>query len=346
MSGEDLRFLQESLGALIRTEDWPGILRLRSIYSDMMARDTISAHAVTQKLSQMAIGSARRLGYERELAHLLGAYGHNLHRQGYHQKALDAFREASQLYSELGDDWESLKNYYMTALCHRGLGQIPAAVRILQNVLGSLDKSDPWRGQPLQVLAWTHRDRGNFAIAEELFTESLRLQRTSGSSDILVAGTLADLGELRGMQGRIDDGILLLEESLQVLSSHQGQYVRQEARSEAKLASLLMKAGRHDEAMGLLNDADDIVRQSAYYDEIWKIELLKSLSYLRRFRFLSARRKLISSWRIFQQLGSSWTDFARQIVRRLPAVVHTPILQRVLNALVDRFLEYISRGET
>ena len=345
MSDEDLRLLQESLDTLIQNEDWSGILRLRKLYDDMMARDTMSAHPVTQKLSQRAIQSARRLNDIPELAHLLGAYGHNLHRQGYHQRALDAFEEASRLYEDLGDKRESLKNYFMMGSCYKGLGRIRTAIDVFHNVLESLEENDLWRGHPLQALAWIRRDQGYLRRAERLLAESLRLQRLSDDSDIVVAGTLADLGELKGMQGYLDAGMLLIDESLKILSHHQGQYLRQEARSKAKLASLLIKAGNHNEAMALLNNADDTIRQSAYYDEIWKIEIIKSLSYLRRLKFRSAFRKINSAWCIFQQLGTSRVNFWRQIMRRLPAAFYTPLLQRVMEVLEGESLEHPNQTE-
>jgi tetratricopeptide (TPR) repeat protein len=75
-----------------------------------------------KELDQKAIEAARQLDDRAELAHLLGARGHNYHRQGYHRNAIEVFDESAKLYREIGEDFPALKNYYMTSLCYRALG--------------------------------------------------------------------------------------------------------------------------------------------------------------------------------------------------------------------------------
>lgn len=58
--------------------------------------------APLQLLDQYAIQAARHLGDKRELGHLLGSKGHNLHRQGYHQAAINVFDESAKNYREMG----------------------------------------------------------------------------------------------------------------------------------------------------------------------------------------------------------------------------------------------------
>ena len=83
--------LRQALATLQQAEDWPGILRLRKLFTGLLARDSAWGIAAVKNLDDAAIEAARRLDDAAELGHLLGARGHNLHRQGFHEESIAAF---------------------------------------------------------------------------------------------------------------------------------------------------------------------------------------------------------------------------------------------------------------
>lgn len=319
------RLVREALDHLCAHQDWEGIIRLRKLLTALFARDTVGGVLLLHRLDEAAIEAARKIGDPAELAHLLGAKGHNLHRQGYHRESIEAFEESSRLYQSIGKAFESLKSYYMTALCYRALGDRERAHRILGEVLAQVEGDDPWRGNPLQVAAWLAQDEGKLHDAEQLLTEALSFQRRADDSDILVAGTLADLAEVLGLQGRTEEAESLFRESLAILDIHKGQYDRQEARTKLKLAELFARTGKLDQALTLLDEADDKVRRYGhYYDLLWRIELARAAVYLRQVRPGAALRKLRVALRYRRELGLSRAMLAKQLFKRLCAGTGLP----------------------
>lgn len=113
----DWEKIDAALETLSANGDWSGIIRLRSIFKALLARDSVTATPALQRLSQMAIRAAEQINDKATLAHLLGANGHNLHRQGYHQAALAAFERSYHLYAELGQEFAALQNYCEPTRC-------------------------------------------------------------------------------------------------------------------------------------------------------------------------------------------------------------------------------------
>jgi len=317
--------IEQALDALLAEEHWEGIIRLRGMFTPLLARDTAGGLPLLQRLDDTAIESARRTDDIAELAHLLGAKGHNLHRQGYHREAIEVFEESAKLYQEIGEPFQSLKSYYMTSLCHRALGNRVRADQVLSQVLQQVGEDNPWRGNPLQVMAWLAQDDGRLVEAERLLREALSLQEQCPDSDILVAGTLADLGEVVGLQGRIAEAKEIFQRSLSILGKYAGQYDRQEARAKLKLAELLMRQGEHEQALHFLDQADDRVRgYGHYYDLLWRIELARAFVYLRQGRLGSVIRKLRAVLRYRRELRLSNVMLAKQLVTRLRAGTGLP----------------------
>ncbi|MDY7080725.1 MAG: tetratricopeptide repeat protein [Chloroflexota bacterium] len=310
--------IRQSLDRLLADENWKDIIRLRKMFTALFARDTVGGLPLLQSLDEAAIRAARHTDGVAELAHLLGAKGHNLHRQGYHREAIEAFEESAKLYEKIGESFQSLKSYYMTSLCHRALGDRARARRILAQVLQQVKEDDPWRGNPLQVTAWLAQDDGQLDEAERFLTEAVSLQEQSRDPDILVAGTLADLGEVVGLQGRVAEAKEVFERSLAILAKHEGQYDRQEARTRLKLAELLMRQKEYSQAFSLLDQADDKVRgYGHYYDLLWRIELARAFIYLKKGRLGSVVRKLRAVLRYRRELGLSNIMLVRQLWDRL-----------------------------
>ncbi|MCI0397267.1 MAG: tetratricopeptide repeat protein [Chloroflexi bacterium] len=301
---EEWRPVAQALEAIVAAGEWPAVIRLRELFTPLLARDTVWGLELMQRLDKEAIAAARRMNDQGELAHLLGARGHNLHRQGYHREAIQLFEESAAIYQEMDASFPSLKSRYMTALCFRALGDRRRARQVLAEILSQVDPADPWRGNPLQVMAWLSRDDGQLTEAERLLEEALYLQEQTQNPDILVVGTLADLGEVLGLQGRIAEAREFFQQSLAILQIHGGQYDRQEARTRLKYAELLTRAGEYDQALRLLNEADDQVRAYGhYYDLMWRIELARAQIYFRQRQFIPMLRKLRAARRFRQELG-------------------------------------------
>lgn len=292
VSDEELQILKAALEKLIRTQDREAIVRLRLMFGDMFARDTAGGWPLLMRLDEEAILAARRIDNKKELAHLLGAKAHNLHRQGYHEAAITHFQEAAKIYEMLNESFQALKNYYMTALCHRALGRLEEARKILQDVLQGVSQDNPWRGNPLQVFAWMARDEGELIQAEQYLREAISFQSQTRDPDILVAGTLADLGEVLGMQGRYVEAEDCFEQSMFILNQHEAQYERQEARTLWKYAEMLHLQKKGDKALQLLKEADDKVRTHGhYYDMMWRIELSRARIFWQKKQFKEAFQK-------------------------------------------------------
>lgn len=310
--------IETALDRLTAGEDWGGIIRLRQIYRPLIARDSVTVFPLFKRLSQAAIAAAERVGDSSSLAHFLGADGHNLHRQGYHREAIEAFERAAGLFQELGEPFEALKNFYMTALCHRALENRPQARRILAEVLQQVEADNPWRANPLQVLAWLVQDDGQLSQAEALLQEALVLYRQTPGAEINIAGMLADLGEIVGLLGRDNEAEQVFEESLAIIKHYEGQYDRQETRTRLKWAELKLRQGQYEAAHRLLNQADDRIRPYGhYYDLLWRIETARAFVFFRQKRWTSSMRKMRLALYYRRQLGLSNLAFARQLVRRV-----------------------------
>ncbi len=321
------QIIEDALIIFINDKNWGAILRLRTIFSSLYARDTVTGLPTLQTLDQEAIHAARHLGNKSEIGHLLGAKGHNLHRQGYHQEAIKAFDESAQNYRDANQDLDALKSHYMTSLCYRALGKRDKAKRILDSVLDNINPGDPWRANPLQVMAWINQDEGKLKQAENLLREALNLYRQTSNSDMLIVGALADLGEISDILGHEQEAREFFEESLLILTRHQGQYDRQEARTLLKYCEFLIHQKDYETAMNLLNRADDKVSSYGhYYDLLWQIELAKALIYLLEGNIKYCVIKIRSVFRI----------------RKLLNLSNIRLVQHVLNRFAKRLFSLVS----
>lgn len=321
----DWEHIRRVLVSLQQSQDWSGIIQLRELFAGLLARDSAWGIPVIQMLDESAIEAARRLNDAAELGHLLGARGHNLHRQGFHEQAIAAFTESAVNYDRCGDGFGALKSTFMTSLCYRALDNRPKARQILTNVLQQVEPDDPWRGNPLQVLAWLTQDEGDLPETEKILREVLALHERAVDSDILIAGTLADLAEVMGLQGRGTEATEAFQRSLAILERYQGQYDRQEARSKLKYAELLMRQKRFDEALRLLDDSDDKASgYGHYYDLMWRIELARAVIFARKGCLRDALLKGQMVFRYRRILGLSNWLLIKQLWQRLRAGTGLP----------------------
>jgi tetratricopeptide (TPR) repeat protein len=317
--------IETALNKLCASQDWAGIVRLRNIFDPLIARDSVTVFPLFKRLSQEAITAAAISGDKTELAHTLDAEGHNLHRQGYHREAIEAFEKSAGLYRELGETFRALESFYMTALCHRAVENQRQARLVLEEVLRQVDKDDLWRANPLQVLAWLVQDEGRLPETEALLRQALQLYCQSPNTDIQIVGALADLAEVVGLQGHTIEAQSLFEEGLTILKAYEGQYDRQEARTKLKLAELLIREGKYETALCLLDQADDKIRRYGhYYDLLWRIETARSFAFFRQKKWGSAIRKMRMALYYRRQIGLSNTVFAKQLIRRAQLGIGLP----------------------
>lgn len=313
----DWKSFAEAIEHLEAQEDEEGMIRLRKLMVPLYARDSVTGLPILEHIDHASIDAAKRLSRHADLGHFWGARGHNLHRQGFHQAALEAFENSITHYREVDMRFRALKSLHMQSLCYRALGDVAAAKRVLQEVLAQTDPDDPWRGNPLQVLAWIRRDEGDLEQAETLLQEAIRLHRAGTESDLLVAGTLADLGEINRLQKRYAQAEAHFNESLRIISQYSGQYNRLEARTKTKYAELLIRQREWDRAMQMLNDADRLASMyGRYYDSLWRIELNFAYLYFRRLSIGLGFRKLRSGLRYRRALGVSTSEIVMRVAAR------------------------------
>ena len=317
--------VRHALASLQQANDWAGITRLRKLFTSLLARDSAWGIPVMQHLDEAAIEAARHLQDAAELGHLLGARGHNLHRQGFHEQSIAAFDESAANYQACGDHFGALKSKFMTSLCYRALDNRGTAHSILTDVLEQVQPDDPWRGNPLQVMAWLTQDDGDLPGTEKLLREVLALHEQAADADILIAGTMTDLAEVVGLQERTAEATEIFQRSLSLLAQYGGQYDRQEARTKLKYAELLMRQKQFDDALQLLNEADDKASgYGHYYDLMWRIELTRAWIFARMGWVKEAILKGQMVLRYRRLLGLSNWLLAKQLMQRLWAGTGLP----------------------
>lgn len=326
---EQLRIIDDALQMLQAAHDTASILWLRQLFNPLLARDTAIAIPQLQRLDEQALQVAETIDDPATLAALLDERGRNLHKQGFHRQALAYFDRATAHYRQSGRPTQALHSYYMTASCHRALGDVRTAQAVLDAVFHQTDPDDPWLGNPLQVQGWLLRNAGKLTEAEATFRRALALQRQLPDSDILLVGVLADIGEVLGLQGKITEAKDFFQESLAMLEKHRGQYNRHLARTSLKLAEVMIFERNHGEALRLLNRANDRLcafnasAESAvnYYDVLWRIELLEGLIYFQLGQLSKGLRKFRSAWRYRQTLGLPTLLLFTQLWLRLRATL-------------------------
>lgn len=323
VSRDQWEILEISLRKLETNQQPKDILKLRKIFTPLFALDTLTNLEILLRLDRAAIQAARQLGDRYELGKLLGDRGHNLHRQGFHRQAIAAYTESFASYCEAGETVLARSSFYMTALCYRALGEREIAGKILDEVLVQLTQDDPWRANPLQVKTWLLQDLGHLAEAERLQRQVLEIWQQTPDTDTQIAGGLADLAELVGIQGRFAEACSLFDQSLTLLDKYQGQVARQEARSLLKYAELLMHHKDYAFALTLLKSADKKASSYGhYYDLLWQIELATAFIFLRQYQLRNCLPKIRSVFRYRKILGLSnrllvWFVMKRYVQRFL-----------------------------
>jgi tetratricopeptide (TPR) repeat protein len=180
-------------------------------------------------------------------------------------------------------------------------------------------------------MAWLAQDDGDLEDAERLLREVLFWHEQGQNTEILVAQTLADLGDVLSARGDLAQADACFQESLVILEEHKGQYDRQEARTLLKYGELQIRQGKLDRALELLDQADDKVRlYGHYFDLMWRIELARASVYARQGHFRRAYRKWQTALRYRRALGLPIKLLVRQLFGRL--VGRAKLLRELIRA--------------
>ncbi len=312
------KLIERSLSDLQLAQDWVNVIRLREMFGFLVKGETTGGMVLVQQINEAAIQAAEQLKNRSLQAHYLHDSGENYHRQGYHKKSIDAFERSNALYKEEGEKFRALESYYFSSLPYRALGETARAQEILENVLRELPPDDAWRANPLQVMSWMTRDEGRFAEAEGFLREALELyKRNEGPESIHAVQTLADLGEVIGLQRKFSESSAMFEESLAIVEKFGGQYDRQEARTKMKYAEMLNRQKEYDRALRLLDEADDRIRgYGHYYDLLWRIELARVFAFFGKRQWGDALLKMRAVLRYRSEIGLPNSDFIRQFIKR------------------------------
>lgn len=113
--------------------------------------------------------------------------------------------------------------------------------------------------------------------------------------------------------------------ALALLNASPGQYQRLVARTKLKLAELVRRNGNYDDCLVLLNEADMLVSgYGHYYDLMWRIELLRALTYMDRREWYNFLQKARLTLRIRRDLGLSNILLMRQLIERTSLGIGLP----------------------
>lgn len=317
---DDINALAQSLHILEDTHDTDGILRLRHMCTPILERDSAWGIHILRRIDDTAIHVARSTQSTDQLARFLMARGHNLHREGRHDEALAVYHEAIACFTQCQDKDNALRATFMSSLCVRALQRHNEVVRIVDTVLHHLSHTSPWYDEPVLMQGRLTQDVGDISGAYMLMQNALHYARHSPEprAIIRVAGILADIGEIDMLRHNYPDAERAFHESMTIINQFPGQYNRILARTLIKFAELRTQQHRWTDACAFLDRADDLVsRYGAYYDLIWRIELLRCYAYFFQLRWGYALRKFRMVWYYQTILHHMHGAVIWQVIQRL-----------------------------
>jgi DNA-binding CsgD family transcriptional regulator/tetratricopeptide (TPR) repeat protein len=260
------------------------------------AREATQAGSHRQSLAhyEAVLPHAARLGL-RERAELLDGYGWELYNAHRFREAVDAGREAAELYEQAGDPvavGECLtrvsRHLFMAGETDEAEHAASRAVLLLEPTghAAALARASLYEGAILALTDEPERAAGILASARDL---ALR----TGRSD-LAALSLNYLGIARFELGFGDEGMALLRES--VAASIAGRHWESAARGYCNLGELLFRSGRLDELEACVRDGLAFTRERGFWSHAYNLEVHRCLALLRRGRWeaaLSGLRELV-----------------------------------------------------
>jgi tetratricopeptide (TPR) repeat protein len=320
LQADDINLLSVSLHTLVHTDDILGIIRLRHMFAELLERDSAWGIDVLRRIDDAAIDAARRTNNIELLAPLLMSRAHNLHREGRHDDALATYQASAQCFMQVDNAERALRATFMSSLCVRALQQYDDATHIVVHVLAQLPHTSPWYDEPVLMQGRLAQDKGALAAALMHMRTALAYARQSPEPWAVIrsAGILADIGEIHTLQRNYALAGEAFAESISILRQFSGQYNRILARTLVKFAELHTQQYQWDNALEMLHQADDLIsRYGAYYDMLWRIELLRCYVYIFQFRWWSALRKLRLVWYYRSFLHQSMGLFVWSVMVRM-----------------------------
>lgn len=163
--------------------------------------------------AQKPMGQAGIHIYAAALNNLASAVQH----QGRTAEARQAFEETVRLDKQLGQYRDPILAHALNnlALMHHVEAELPKAAKLLERALQVTMREDSTRAGTLHNLAAVYMDQRRYAKAEELFTESLRMNRAAGATGP-APPTLTYLARLAALRGDITRAESLMREALEI----------------------------------------------------------------------------------------------------------------------------------
>jgi tetratricopeptide (TPR) repeat protein len=257
--------------------------------------------------------------------------GQMLHRKGLTLEAIEVFKRSAANYGNFNEEFHKTESIFMLAVCFRALGEISKAKAILNDVLKTVDRN-PWRANPLTVLAWIERDDGNLPEARTLLTEAISLlkQEATHSNSLILAQTLTDLGELNTRLRRYDEAERNFEESITGFKKLQPVDTRQLARSYAKLSKLMRKRRNLKLCDKYLREAVAILEITQHHELAAKVQLELAAVCLYRLQMIKSMRHLLWAWSYLSSLGLERRQLLRANINRFLNKIHIPRLYKMV----------------
>jgi tetratricopeptide (TPR) repeat protein len=308
--------LNRTMTLLSANQDWQGIIRLRTLFDFLGRGEPLGLGNTLGELNRRAIAAAHQMGNHVAAGQFLHEEGQALHRHGNHPEAIKAFEQSTSEYKLIGESFHARESYYMTALCHRAMGNRSLARKIVRQVLNET-RDDAWRANPLIVLSWLAQDDGDLKQAEDTMRQAIAtLEASKGMDDVLVGQSLADLGELVGFQGRRTEAHEIFERALAIFARDLETHQRQTARTLLKQAEVYLRTNEFDKAMALLRQAYLTIAEAQYNDLMWRILLAMAQIDLKRRELAEFARHLQLALEHRHAIGLSDWSLVKQYLDR------------------------------
>ena len=294
LSAEDINYIEKQYNEVRQNGSVDDILRITHLLSFF-----IDSVAETYNMTEFATNvcmSAAKLTKENGLyvfaGHWFHVEGFRQHRLGIHGLSIKLMGEAVECFSLAKNHERRRESLFFSALSFRALGQLDTAYTIVSDTL-DLVQDDPWRANPLEVLAWIERDRRNFVDAEDHLQEAIENYKQLGVHyQAHVAQAYADLAEIRGLQG-YDDAFTYFAESLSILEGLPTPNYLLIVRSLIKKARYASVIGKSQDAHESIHEAITYARYLKNCDLLWRGYVVYAVIDIRALEFRKAVRHFL-----------------------------------------------------
>ncbi|KAG8933083.1 hypothetical protein FRC00_013677 [Tulasnella sp. 408] len=192
----------------------------------------------------------RANGYNVGIVKCLERLAELYRRQGLPSQALTLSKEAVDVASRCGDRLGEARAFTSLGFTHERLNDLDKAISSLQ-IARDIAKNIGWMAglaSCLCDLGGIKLQQGSPAEAEELFRESIRVARSSDAKFVLVRA-LRYSGKCLRAQDRLDEAVLVLEESCSICQSFQRFFSSNFALSAGLLADSKERLGHKEQAL-------------------------------------------------------------------------------------------------